>query len=163
MAISRVTPGGWLQETDTQSRVTPFGWVQESAVAAITYAFARPDADVTDGAWTPSSGGDLYAMLDEVTYDDGDYIYTMTPSECAVSLSALGDPGVSTNHTVRYRAAGDGATDLIVTLKQGSTTIATWTESNASSTATTYEHTLTTGEADSITDYTDLKLHFEAA
>ena len=30
MALSRVTPSGWLDESGSLSRVTPFGWVQES-------------------------------------------------------------------------------------------------------------------------------------
>ena len=30
MAVSRVTPSGWLDESGSLSRVTPFGWVQES-------------------------------------------------------------------------------------------------------------------------------------
>jgi hypothetical protein len=127
------------------------------------YQYARPDADVSDGAWLPSTGADLYACIDETTYSDTDYIYTTSLSSCTIALSSLSDPADSANHVVRYRAAGDGSTDLIVTLKQGSTTIATWTEANASSTMTTYTHTLTTGEANSITDYSDLRLVFEAA
>jgi hypothetical protein len=34
---------------------------------------ARPEADIADGAWTPSTGVDLYATLDEVNADDADY------------------------------------------------------------------------------------------
>jgi hypothetical protein len=134
-----------------------------SAVPTVIYQHARPDADVSDGAWLPSTGSDLYACIDETTYSDTDYIYTPSLSSCTIALGNLSDPSSSDNHVVRYRAKGDGATDLVVTLKQGSTTIATWTETNASSTMTTYEHTLTSGEADNITDYTDLRLVFEAA
>ena len=141
----------------------PQFWFLGSAVPTVIYQYARPDADVSDGAWLPSTGSDLYACIDETTYSDTDYIYTTSLSSCTVSLSTLSDPSSSDNHTARYRAKGDGATDLVVTLKQGSTTIATWTETNASSTMTTYEHTLTSGEADSITDYSDLRLVFEAA
>jgi hypothetical protein len=132
----------------------------------VVYQYARPAADVTDGAWLNELGSatHLYSSIDETTASDADYIYTMSASTCEVALGALNDPGVGSDHIVRYRAKGDGSTDLIVTLRQGaSTTIATWTEANASSTMTTYEHTLTTGEADNITDYTDLRLRFEAA
>ena len=36
MAISRVTVGGWRQETGTTSRVTAGGWRQESVPSAST-------------------------------------------------------------------------------------------------------------------------------
>ena len=39
----------------------------------ITVVFARPDGHVSAGTWTPSSGGDLFAMIDESVADDSDY------------------------------------------------------------------------------------------
>ena len=133
------------------------------STTAATYQYARPDADVSDGAWLPSTGTDLYSCVDEASYDDADFIYTTSLSACTVGLSSVLDPGIHTGHTVRYRAKGDGSADIVVTLKQGTTTIATWTETNAAQTVTAYEHTLATGEAATITDYTDLRLTFEAA
>jgi hypothetical protein len=132
-------------------------------LSSVSYQYARPDTDISAGGWLPSSGSDLYAMVDETTPSDSDFIYTFSLGACEVALSPLVDPGVHTDHVVKYRAQGDDATDLAVSLKQGSTTIASWTETNASSTVTTYTHTLTTDEAEDITDYTDLRLAFEAA
>lgn len=125
--------------------------------------FLRPASDVSDGAWLPSAGGDLYATIDESSASDSDYDYTESESAFEVALSTGTDPSSSTGHTVRYRAAGNGVLDLVVTLKQGTTTIASWTEEAASASFTNYAHTLAGGEADAITDYADLRLHFEAA
>lgn len=36
--------------------------------------FARPASDVANGAWAPSTGTDLFAMLDETAAEDTDYI-----------------------------------------------------------------------------------------
>jgi len=78
----------------------------------------------------------------------------------------LSDPAVSTGHIIRYRikkdtSGGDQIT-LVVKLVQNTTVLKTWTHSNISDTAVTYEQTLSGAEADSITDYTNLRLRFEA-
>ena len=123
--------------------------------------FLRPASDVSDGAWVPSTGADNYAVLDESSPDDGDYAYTPSLSAFTVGLSTGTDPESSVNHTVRYRAKGNGVDDLVVTLLEGATPRASWTEEAAAASFTTYSHTLTTGEADAITDYTALRLKFE--
>jgi hypothetical protein len=132
---------------------------------SVTYQYARPTSDVTDGDWYNEldSQTNLYLSIDESSAYDADYIYTMglnTP--VTVGLGSLNDPERSDYHIVRYRAQGNGTTDLVVTLLQSSTEIASWTETNASATMTTYEHTLTGTQADSITDYTALRLKFDA-
>ena len=123
--------------------------------------FARPTADSSTGTWTASTGSDLFAMLDETTADDGDYIITSGTSTCEVALTSLSDPASSADHIVRYRISATSG-GITVRLRQGTTTIATWTHATAPTSLTTYTQTLTGGEADSITDYTALKLQFEA-
>lgn len=136
-------------------------------VATVTDSFgvvaqyARPTSDVSAGTWTASSGSDLYAMLDETVASDADYITTTTASICEVALGTLSDPASSTGHVVRYRISATSG-GITVRLRQGTTTIATWTHSPAPTSLTTYAQTLSSGEADSITDYTALKLQFEA-
>lgn len=127
----------------------------------VTAQYARPTSDVSAGTWTASTGSDLYAMLDETTANDADYISTVNASICEVALGSLTDPASSTGHVVRYRIAADSG-GIIVRLRQGTTTIASWTHNPAPSSLTTYAQTLTGGEADSITDYSALKLQFEA-
>lgn len=123
--------------------------------------YARPIADAAAGAWAASTGSDLFAMLDEAAADDADYISTTYASTCEVALGSLSDPAVSTGHKVRYRIAADSGA-IIVRLRQGTTTIATWTHAPAPASLTLYEQTLSSGEANSITDYTALRLQFEA-
>lgn len=127
----------------------------------VTAQYARPTSDISSGTWTASSGSDLYAMLDESAPDDGDYIVTTGASTCEVALGTLSDPGSSAGHVVRYRISSASG-GITVRLRQGTTTIATWTHASAPSSLTTYEQTLTGGEADSITDYSALRLQFEA-
>src|SRR3990167_2042262 len=90
--------------------------------------YARPDADVTDGNWTKSTGGnvDLFSMVDESIADDGDYIESaLAPSNdvCVLRLSDVEDPLSSNGHVVRFRrgknSAGGAQIDLTVQLRQG--------------------------------------------
>lgn len=71
--------------------------------------FARPDSDVADGAWTPSTGSDLYAVVDETSADDADYMRSaMSPVNdlAKLALSTLGTPGDGTvTLRVRHRRA----------------------------------------------------------
>ena len=129
--------------------------------SGVTAQFARPTSDASAGAWTASTGSDLYAMIDETAASDADYITTVNASTCEVALSTLSDPASSSGHIVRYRLSAE-AGGVTVRLRQGTTTIASWTHSPAPSSLTNYAQTLSGGEADSITDYTALKLQFEA-
>lgn len=127
------------------------------ALSGAVVQLLRPDGDISSGAWLPSTGSDLYAMLDETTADDGDYIYTTSTSTAEVSLTNAGDPAVSTGHIIRYRAKGTGT--LTVKLMQGTTTIATHVPTLTTS-YQTFSFTLSGAEADSITDYNNLRLQF---
>lgn len=133
-----------------------------SFTPVVTAQYARPTSDVSAGTWTASTGSDLFAMLDETVADDGDYITTTNASTCEVALGSLTDPALSTGHIVRYRISATGGGGIIVRLREGSTTIASWTHDPAPASPTTYEQTLSGGEADSITNYAALKLQFEA-
>lgn len=126
-------------------------------------AIARPAFDITDGAWTPSSGADLYVMLDEETASDTDYILTAASSTCQIGLSAVTDPATSSGHVLMYRAQSSTGNTLVARLKQGTTTIASATHTNVPATWTDYMLTLTAGECDAITDYADLRIELEAA
>lgn len=118
-----------------------------------------PISDVSAGAWTPSAGSDLYAMLDESTYSDADYIVSTTPSTCEMRVTVGTDPLSSTGHILRYRLlAGTGT--ISAYLKQGSTTIASYGPHTLTGSAQDFAQTLTGGEADSITDYSDLRVVF---
>lgn len=120
--------------------------------------YARPTADTVIGAWTSSTGGSLYACIDEVTYDDADYINTQTSAVCTMTLSAVTDPVSSSGHVIKFRAKSPNSNTLTVTLKQGGTTIKTATTAALTSSFADYTLTLTGTEADSITDYSALTI-----
>jgi hypothetical protein len=74
--------------------------------AASAAQTAVPISDISAGNWTPSTGLDLYAMLDETPAADADYIQSglvPTADVCEVELTSLTDPVSSTGHTIRYR------------------------------------------------------------
>lgn len=111
---------------------------------ATTATTARPSADVSAGTWVPSTGVDLYAMIDETAADAADYISTATPGECQMTLSDTAFPGSATQ-TVSFQAHSTTSATLTVTLKQGATVIATWSQA-LTPTATIYSRQLSAGE-----------------
>lgn len=141
--------------------------------------FGRPSTDTVNEAYTDQAGGavTIYATIDEVTFDDADFIRSaLVPTSDAyvTKLTSVTDPLVSTGHTVRYRYGKDTAAgaqiNLTIELRQGYVsevsqgtliaTIATLTNIASGWTAGTY--TLSGAEADAITNYADLFLRFVA-
>jgi hypothetical protein len=125
------------------------------------------DRGMADGGWTTHLGGsDLWTAIDEAAADDADYIRSSNnPSAdaCEVSLSnPSGTVGQEVIIEYRYAKSGTGQIDLAVSLKEGVTSIASWTHTNIGATETTAQQTLSAGEIASITDYAALSLRFEA-
>ena len=83
-------------------------------------------------------------MIDEATADAAEYISTATPGECQMTLSDTVYPGSATQ-TVSFQAHSTTSATLTVTLKQGETVIATWSQS-LTPTATIYSRQLSAGE-----------------
>ena len=92
--------------------------------------YARPDADTSVGNWTASSGSNRYAMIDEASTDDSDYI-EVTDSfggaeAITLSLSSVTDPSSGSSHSVVVRSSEDGGMSSItlnVNLKDGGSSI----------------------------------------
>lgn len=138
--------------------------------------YARPDSDITKGNWDDPNGNNndvLFDDIDEVVASDADYIESPdNPSAevCEVGLSDVDDPLGNTDHFVRIRyqapeSGGGGPADIdfTIALMEGAVERASWIEQpNPPSVWATVEKTLSSGEADSITDYTDLRLRFTA-
>lgn len=130
--------------------------------AIATVQVARPVADLSNTGWVPSSGATLYPMIGETIRDDGTYISaTAVGALCEVDLTDLSDPAVSTGHLPTLVLSAPGGGGITIRLRQGTTTIATWTY-HPGATPTEYTPALSGAEADSITDYTALRLQFEA-
>jgi hypothetical protein len=130
--------------------------------------FARPSSDVTTTNWTRSTGTNAYyTYVEETTADDNDYLQTtVTNSGLELGLSSVTDPVSSSGHIVRIRtwstggAAAEGRTILLL---QGSTTIATVATGNPTRTVgSQVNFTLTSAQADSITDYSNLRIRVTA-
>ena len=117
-----------------------------------------PTADVSAGLWTPSSGSDLYPMLDESVVDESDYIIASSQTYCEVKLATGVTPSVKTGHVVRYQLQSSNC-GIRVSLRQGASIIVQWDHYVV--TSTPFEQTLTTEQADSITNYADLRISFE--
>jgi len=141
--------------------------------------FARPSTDTTRDNWTEDDGTttSIFDQIDEAVADDNDFIQTqLTPTSdvYVTKLSSVEDPQSSSGHIVRYRyrkdASGGDQVDLTVQLRQGyvnegatGTLIASATHTDISGSAwTDGTLTLSSGEADAITDYADLYLRFVA-
>ena len=135
--------------------------------------FGRPSADTVRTAWTDQAGGttNIYTTIDETVASDADYIKTAAPpgtNEYETLLTSLTDPVSSTGHIMRWRrrkqpASGSAQINLTVRLLQGGTQIVSRADTDIPGTFTDSSYTLSAGEADAITDYTDLRLEWVAA
>lgn len=136
----------------------------------VTFQFIHPDGDSSIGSWTNELGSttNIYLSVDETPASDTDYIQSEenpSSSKCVLTLQDLSDPNQSGYHKLKYRFKKDvsgKALNLIVRLKQGTTVIASSTHTNISTGWTDGSFTLSGAEADSITNYNDLRVEVEA-
>jgi len=126
-------------------------WRSYGTTTTPSVTVGRPVSDSSNSGWTPSTGSDLYAMLDEVTPDALDYIVTTaTGSICELALNATTYPGTS-SQKLSYRASSSTGNSVIVRLKNtGGATVRNETQV-LTSTDTLYEITLTAPEIAAIT------------
>lgn len=163
MAVfSRLTPTGWvmLKDSPTISLPTPNGWIFNTGVSV---QLLRPASDISTGSWLTSSGTDYYALIDETNPVDSDYVYDLgTATSVEVKFGSGSDPSSSSGHVIRYRARNSGAGSLTAYLYQGATLKATHTPV-LTDYYQTFIWTLSGAEADSITDYSDLRIRFTSS
>lgn len=134
--------------------------------------FARPDADHDTDSWTTSP---LWSKVDEGSPGDDTRIQSPgdpsddTTDDVIFTLSDVSDPGVSTDHVIRVEWHEEQTAGVPATVtgrvrlylgdpNAGGTLIATLQATVDGATDVTDTYTLTAGEADSITDYSDLYL-----
>lgn len=135
--------------------------------------FARPDGTVaSSGNWRDQANQttNIYQAIDESTPSDADYVYVPQPDATVfyeASLSNVTDPNGNTAHVLRYRQrknnGGGRAIDVTVELREGATVRASWANTNISDVASTVAQTLTSTQADSITDYSNLSVRVRPA
>ena len=124
----------------------------------ITGQNAYPSSDISAGSWTPSTGTDLYATIDETSVSDTDYDYVNSNSVMRVALSSLSTPSAGTQ-TLSYRIKGSAEKKAIARLIEGSTTVQTFTDDPIPETLTTKNQTVT----NSISNYGNLRFEIEIA
>ena len=110
----------------------------------------RPGSDLIVNGWTPSTGSDLFAMLDETTLDRGDYI-TSPNLTSPVTMGWTSGPLAAGTYDIAVDFDRTGATGQlrIVLLDSGGSAVGTssWQAAPASAATTTFNVT-TTGASD---------------
>lgn len=134
--------------------------------------FARPSADTVRTGWTEDDGttDTLWEEINESSASDSDFIKTPTPpgsNEYETLLTSVTDPLSSSGHVMRWRrrkqpASGSADINLTVRLMEGTTQIVSRADNTIPGSFTDTSYTLSAGEADSITDYANLRLEFVA-
>jgi hypothetical protein len=127
-----------------------------------TYTYSRPASDITT-QWTTSSGTDHFALIDETTANDADYILATAAGQTdEVKLQTFAVPLAGTSIAFNYRVQGiSGGATVTASLRQGAgTNIKTDTTRSASG---DYTMTVSSAEWASVTDWTDLRLRFVSA
>ena len=128
---------------------------------------ARPDSDISAGSWTlegSTAEGTIWESLDEVSANDGtDYIESVGADHtCEVGLdNSITDPGGNTGYFLKCRIRGEGSGGperCIISLFEGATQRAISGSFTERAAWGDKSYTLTTGEADSITAFTDLRI-----
>lgn len=130
----------------------------------------RPDSTSAAGSWLTQAGSaNLHLVLDEGSADDADYIISSSNPVADVCKIGVGNFSGFTpsGFIVRYRykkieTGGAATINLRVRLLEGSTSRASVTHSGISTSFVDGVMTLTSVEAASITDTTNLFLEFTA-
>lgn len=151
--------GGWVVTADhAPSNIAAAVIVIAPAVNA---QYARPASDVTKTSVSANPAVSVFAgNVDEATLDSADYVqFDAVGAVYETKLSALVDPLSSSGHEITSVLGpnpGSTSTSWQVDIVQGTTVKATFTH-NGVTTQTTFVDTLTGTQADSITDYSDLR------
>ncbi len=121
---------------------------------SVALTIVQPTGEISAGTWTPSSGSDLWATVDEPTPSDADYISTAAAGTTELALPAFVYP-VGSNVVLSVRGSSTTGATLTVSLKQGGSIITgcTWTQV-LTGTDTTHTFTLDAGQRAAITDPT---------
>jgi hypothetical protein len=125
----------------------------------------HPMSDISTGSWSVAP---LYDKIDEIIPSDIDYICSsIDPSNdaCEVLLESGIDPLTGIDHVLSYRYCRSGIIgqlDLTVQVVEGTTIIATWTHTNVDIGWLDAEQELSEAQANSITNYSNLRIRFTA-
>ncbi len=176
------TEGGLIADTFYRYHIVSIGSAVESVPSneigqrtTLILFSARPDSSglrwVNGLGNPPCSDIDTHFCVDEDVRNDGDFIQTtgLGTSNSDVmefTLSDIEDPLRSDSHFLKYtlRRAdiGTNPVEFEIVLRQGVTTIATFTHTSLPTTYVLFAQELTGTQTDAITDYSDLELTLTA-
>lgn len=118
--------------------------------------YARPSSDVSNSGWATAP---LWSKVDEVVADDADLISASSNGNvCELGMGSVTDPNGNTGHTITIRRRSAAGHSCTIDLVQGTTVIASFTDTTAGATFADITYTLSASEADAITNYADLRL-----
>jgi hypothetical protein len=124
----------------------------------VTYTYARPTSDITT-QWTPSTGTDHYALIDETTASDTDYIYATAAGQTdEVRLASMTAPQAGSDVLVNYRVQNVvGTSKVTVSLICNAAVIATDVTRNGPG-----DYTLTVPATTwaTVADWSNMRLRF---
>jgi len=132
-----------------------------SVGSPVTYTYARPTSDITT-QWTPSTSTDHFALIDETTANDADYIYATAAGQTdEVRLASMTAPQAGTSLLINYRVQGiSGSASVTLSLVCNTTVHATDTTRTANG---NYTLTVPSGTWASVADWTNMRLRFVSA
>ena len=132
--------------------------------------FVRAASDISAGNWTPSTGGTLFATINETPENDSNYDTSGSATASADIMEVKFGSATLVPSTgyliVRYaygkNTTGGDIVNLTVRLVQGTTIIASWVHNAIPTGTTVATQQLTSGQFAAISNFTDLRLRFEA-
>lgn len=140
------------------------------AAPAAAQQYLAPVSDVSCSGWLrePYATTNMYLNIDEGSADGGTtYIWisgTTATASCEVKMGPALDPVSNTQHWIAadffVTTSGSCGTTVNLDLMQGTTVIATHSVTSPAGWGTWSGVQLTTTQADSISDYGDLRLRF---
>lgn len=168
-AIS-LTPTEMAAVTDFAALQAEFEASYPAATTATIFQYARPISDTSSTGWVPTGSSDRFATLDEASPSDADYVQagSTLANILEMSLSAVSDPGTDADHVLHIRASAPTSGNSLQVDLYGPGLIKHWDSGNflpgfsLTGSLTTFNLTLTAGEASLITDYTQLRVKLTA-
>lgn len=125
-----------------------------------------PTSTVSSTGWITTGAADPHLAVDETSSSDIDFVTSPdspTNSVLELQFNGVTDPQANTDHIVSYRInAVGGSHSVRVSLMEGTVERAFWLHTDLTDSFQTFMQILTITEADSITNYNDLRIRVTA-
>lgn len=109
MVIGRALSPAEIARLYNEQRVNPWGLFLDDGspfqIPIAVLVLCRPTSDILTTGWTASTGSDLYAMVDESTASDSDYITSPLLSSPTPNTFGITPSAPTGTHTVRIRGS----------------------------------------------------------